>query len=117
MSRDGVDRVFEGLAHPTRRRILDLLFARPGRNVREVAAEFSVSRIAVLKHLKMLESCGLIHSEKIGRERRLYMNLAPIQLVYDRWTDRYGGFWAQRVADLKERLESRAERKAVDRAG
>ncbi|MCB9844646.1 MAG: helix-turn-helix transcriptional regulator [Phycisphaeraceae bacterium] len=111
MRPDPLSPVFEALAHPARRAMLDIVFEHPGRGVRELAAEFEMSRIAVMKHLRVLESCGLIRSEKDGRVRRLWFNAVPIQRIYDRWTDRYATFWAGRMADIKDRVEIAEDRK------
>jgi len=100
--------VFQALAHESRRRMLDLVKASPGIGIGELAREFDVSRIAVMKHLRVLEEAGLLVSEKHGRVRRLYRNLMPIQLIYDRWTDEYSAFWAGHMADLKYRVEGKA---------
>lgn len=105
---DQLDAVFAALAHETRRRILDLLKARPGSGVGDVAAEFDVSRIAIMKHLQVLEDAQLIVSEKRGRIRRLYFNAAPIRMIYDRWTDDFSGYWAGELTRLKYAAEKRA---------
>ncbi|MBX3359193.1 MAG: helix-turn-helix transcriptional regulator [Phycisphaeraceae bacterium] len=114
MKSDDMDSIFHALAHATRRAILDHLAGHPGATVSGVAARFESSRIAVMKHLRVLEDAGLVHSQKAGRERRLFFNVVPIQLIYDRWTDRYSSFWAGRMADIKDRIESRVSRKAAD---
>lgn len=103
-----MDAVFAALAHETRRRILDLLIAKPGAGVGEIAGGFDVSRIAIMKHLTVLEDAQLIVSEKQGRTRRLYFNAAPIQMIYDRWTDEYSAYWASEVTRLKYFSEARA---------
>lgn len=59
-----------------------------------------------MKHIRILEESGLLLTEKQGRTRSLYQNVAPIQLIYDRWTDEYGQFWAGHLVDLKYRVES-----------
>lgn len=105
---DQLDAVFTALAHETRRRILDLLRDRPGAGVGEIAAEFDVSRIAIMKHLAVLEEAHLIVSQKDGRTRRLYFNAAPIRMIYDRWTDDYSGYWAGEITRLKYLAEIRA---------
>ena len=105
---DQLDAVFAALAHETRRRILDLLRERPGVGVGEVAAEFDISRIAIMKHLQALEDAHLVASEKDGRMRRLYFNAAPIRMIYDRWTDDYSGYWAGEVTRLKYLAEQSA---------
>ncbi|MCY4647936.1 MAG: metalloregulator ArsR/SmtB family transcription factor [Gammaproteobacteria bacterium] len=103
-----LDLVLAAMAHPSRRRMLDLVSSMPGMSVTAVASHFDVSRIAVMKHLRILETAGLITSRKKGRVRHLFFNPIPIQLVYDRWTTQYAGFWAGRMADLKTRIEGRA---------
>jgi DNA-binding transcriptional ArsR family regulator len=100
--------VFAALAHETRRRILDLLRDKPGSGVGEIAGSFDVSRIAIMKHLTVLEDAHLIVSQKDGRTRRLYFNAAPIQMIYDRWTDDYSGYWAGEITRLKYLAEKRA---------
>lgn len=105
---DQLDAVFAALAHETRRRILDLLTKRPGSGVGEIAQEFDVSRIAIIKHLAVLEGAHLIVSQKDGRTRRLYFNAAPIRMIYDRWTDDYSGYWAGEITRLKYLAEKRA---------
>ncbi|NNF26745.1 MAG: helix-turn-helix transcriptional regulator [Gemmatimonadetes bacterium] len=99
--------VFDALGHETRRRILDIVKARPGSSVGEVAVQFDTTRVAVMHHIRQLEACDLIVSRKEGRTRRLFHNPVPIQLIYDRWTDEYGGFWASKMADVKYALEGR----------
>jgi len=108
--RDSLDAVFRALAHPARRRILDLLVQAPGCSVKWIAEHFEFSRIAVLKHLTALEKADLVISEKEGRTRRLWFNPVPSQRIHDRWTDQYSAFWAQRLADVKGRVESRARK-------
>ena len=103
-----MDAVFAALAHETRRRILDLLRNQPGAGVGVIAAEFDVSRIAIMKHLAVLEAANLIVSQKDGRTRRLYFNAAPIRMIYDRWTDDYSGYWAGELTRLKYLAEARA---------
>lgn len=105
-----MDAVFQALAHENRRRMLDIVKARPGIAVGALAAEFDVSRIAVMKHLSVLDEAGLIVSRKDGRSRRLYFNPVPIQMIYDRWTDELSAYWSRRVADVKYRAELAEER-------
>lgn len=104
-----LDNLFAALAHPARRQMLDLLMEGPGMSVMALASHFEVSRIAVMKHLKALEECGLVLSKKVGRTRQLFFNPVPLQLVHDRWTTKYSAFWSGRMADLKARVEKRAD--------
>jgi len=89
--------------------MLDLLTEAPGIGVQALASHFDMSRIAVMKHLKALEECGLVLSKKKGRTRHLFFNSVPIQLVHDRWSTQYSAFWTGRMADIKTRVETRAE--------
>ena len=101
-----MDAVFKALASPVRRRILDVLKRSPGSNVNAVCAHFDISRIAVMKHLGVLEEADLVLSEKDGRERKLHFNVVPIQQIYDRWTTEYSALWARRLTALKYRVEN-----------
>ncbi len=102
-----MDNTLRALANSTRRRILDIVRDNPGCNVNEVVRHFDTTRIAIMKHLRILEEAQLLISEKTGRNRRLYRNLVPIQLIYDRWTDEFSGFWAGQLADLKYKVEGK----------
>ncbi|MBI1900802.1 MAG: helix-turn-helix transcriptional regulator [Planctomycetia bacterium] len=104
-----MDQVFHALSHATRRAILDVVQAQPGSSVHDVCDYFEISRIGVMKHLRVLEKAGLLLSEKKGRTRRLYFNAVPIQMIYDRWTTEYSAFWAGGLTRIKYRIE--AERK------
>ena len=108
MTPESMDLTFHALAHAHRRRILDLVKGMPGCSVNDVAKYFETSRIAVMKHLRVLEAAGLVVSQKRGRVRELYFNSVPIQLIHDRWTTEYSRFWASQVTDLKFLIESRA---------
>ena len=106
MNPESMDSVFAALAHPSRRRILDIVKEDGGCCVNDVAAHFDVSRIAVMKHLRVLEDAKLIVSEKDGRTRRLYFNAIPIQMIYDRWTSDYSALWASKLTRLKYEVEA-----------
>jgi DNA-binding transcriptional ArsR family regulator len=107
MESDAMDAVFQALASVSRRRILDIIKERPGCSVNHVAGFFAESRINVMKHLRVLEDAGLIHSEKEGRTRKLYFNCVPIQLIHERWTTEYSALWAGRLTRVKYRVETR----------
>ena len=108
LTNESMDQIFQALAHETRRTILDLLRAQPGLTVGKLAAHFDVSRIAVMNHLAVLEKAGLVVSEKDRRSRCLYLNVVPIQMIYDRWTDDYSAHWAGRLASIKYAAEQAA---------
>jgi len=108
---DYMDAVFQALAHASRRLMLDKVKQSPGIGVGALASGFDVSRIAVMKHLAMIEAAGLIISEKQGRVRKLYFNVAPIQMIHDRWTDEYSQYWAGHLTGIKYRAENAQRRK------
>lgn len=101
-----MDALFAALASEPRRRILDILKKHPGCNVNRVCEFFSQGRVAVMKHLDVLEAADLVISEKVGRERLLYFNPVPIQMVYERWTSEFSVYWAGKLTRLKYRLEN-----------
>jgi DNA-binding transcriptional ArsR family regulator len=107
---DDMGAVFDALGSETRRRILDIVKNDPGVSVGAVAVHFDTTRIAVMRHIRILEETDLIISRKEGRTRHLYHNAVPIQLIYDRWTTEYSSLWAGRMADLKYRVEYGEER-------
>ena len=98
--------VFKALADPTRRFLLDLLFARDGRKLTELEAELSMTRFGVMKHLKVLEEAGLVVTRRSGREKLHYLNPVPIRMVHDRWIDKYTERHVAALVDLKTQLES-----------
>ncbi len=101
------DAVFQALAHAARRRMLDIVSRHPGISVGQLAAAFDVSRIAVMKHLGVLEHAGLLRSLKQGRQRKLYFNAVPIQAIHQRWTNSYSAYWSGQLLQIKDRAEAR----------
>ena len=99
------DRVFKALADPTRRLLLDRLFARDGRTLTELESEVEMTRFGVMKHLRVLEDAGLVVTRKVGREKLHYLNPIPIRLVHDRWIDKFTEQRVSALLDLKHRLE------------
>jgi len=97
--------LWRALADPTRRRILDLLRERP-RTTGEIARHFTISRIAVMRHLEVLTSAGLVTSRKRGRERWHYLNAVPLQRVHERWSDPLASHFARGLLRLKDRVEA-----------
>jgi predicted transcriptional regulator len=106
MKPDSMDKLFHALASPVRRQIMDIVRNQPGCSVNEVSKPFDVSRIAVMKHLAVLEQAGLIISEKEGRTRKLFFNSVPIQQIHERWSSEYSALWAEKLTGLKRKIES-----------
>jgi DNA-binding transcriptional ArsR family regulator len=99
------DRVFKALADPTRRTLLDRLFARDGRTLTELEADIEMTRFGVMKHLRVLEEAGLIVTRRSGREKLHFLNPVPIRMIYERWIDKYTEGPAAALVDLKTALE------------
>ena len=102
---DDDDRVFKALADPTRRFLLDLLFARDGRTLTELESELTMSRFGVMKHLKVLEEADLVVTRRAGREKLHFLNPIPIRQVHDRWIDKYTEHHVTALLELKAELE------------
>jgi DNA-binding transcriptional ArsR family regulator len=99
--------VFKALADPTRRFLLDLLFEREGRTLTELESQVDMTRIGVMKHLRLLEEAGLVVTQRSGREKLHFLNPVPIRLIHDRWIDKYTERRASALANLKTTLEAR----------
>ena len=101
------DEVFRALADSSRRTLLDRLFERDGQTLGELEAALpGMTRFGVMKHLRVLESAGLVTSRKVGRERHHYLNPVPIRRIHDRWLDRFRIRAADLLDDLKSALEA-----------
>lgn len=101
------DRVFKALADPTRRFLLDRLFARDGRTLTELESELEMTRFGVMKHLRVLEDAGLVVTRRVGREKHHFLNSVPIALVFDRWIGKYRERQVSALATLKHELEKK----------
>ena len=99
------DRVFKALADPSRRFLLDLLFERDGRTLSELESELEMTRFGVMKHLRLLEEAGLIVTRRSGREKLHFLNPVPIQLIHDRWIDKFRERQVSALTELKAKLE------------
>jgi uncharacterized protein YndB with AHSA1/START domain/biotin operon repressor len=105
-----VEPVFKALSDQTRRDLLDELFRRDGQTLNALASRFDMTRVAVAKHLRLLEDAGLVATRRRGREKLHYLNPVPIRLVHDRWVSKYTEAWAAGLADLKRDLEAPVEK-------
>jgi DNA-binding transcriptional ArsR family regulator len=99
------DRVFKALADPTRRFLLDLLFARDGQTLTELESAVEMTRYGVMKHLRVLEEAGLVVPRRSGREKLHFLNPVPIRLIHDRWIDKYTERHVTALVHLKHELE------------
>jgi DNA-binding transcriptional ArsR family regulator len=101
----GMD-VFEAVAEPTRRAVLDLLALRE-RSAGELVAAFpSLTQPGVSRHLRILRESQLVDARAEGT-KRVY-SLRPAALAeLDRWLESYRRFWGERLDDLEAHLDSK----------
>ena len=99
--------MFKALADPTRRFLLDLLFEREGLTLTELESQVDMTRIGVMKHLRLLEAAGLVVTRRSGREKLHFLNPVPIRLIHDRWINKYTERQVSALANLKINLEAR----------
>jgi len=109
-----MDEVFRALADPTRRSLLDELFAEDGQTLTSLEGRLPMTRFGVMKHLKVLEEAGLVKTKKRGREKLHFLNPVPIRLVHDRWVSKYAEPWAATLSELKSDLEDRVMEKVFE---
>jgi DNA-binding transcriptional ArsR family regulator len=97
-----VDEVFRALGDPTRRDLVERLGGGPA-TVSDLARPLEMSLSAVVQHLAVLESCGLVSSEKVGRTRTCRLESAGLQLASD-WFAGQRALWERRLDRLGEVL-------------
>jgi DNA-binding transcriptional ArsR family regulator len=99
--------LFEVLAEPSRRRVLDLLRERE-RTVGELVDALGMSQPAVSKHLRVLREARLVEA-RVDAQRRIYtLRPEPLEDV-DAWLEPYRKFWRGKLAALQAHLASEAD--------
>jgi DNA-binding transcriptional ArsR family regulator len=104
MDHDVVDGVLAALADPTRRQLLDLLAAHGQATATTLAGGLPVSRQAIVKHLTVLDTAGLVSSVKIGREVRYGVRPEALDATA-RWMAALAADWDRRLAKIKRIAE------------
>jgi DNA-binding transcriptional ArsR family regulator len=105
--------IFHALGDATRRKMLRDLAGRE-RTVSELAEPFSISLAAASKHIKVLESAGLIRREVRGRTHLCRLDPGPLASAHE-WLSFYEGFWTERLDALERLLHEEDARKASTR--
>jgi len=101
--RDRVDAVFQALADPNRRFVLESLADRESATATELAAALPVTRQAVAKHLGLLRTAELVEATRVGRELRYRLTPAPLGDAVE-WMEQVGAQWDERLAALGRHL-------------
>jgi DNA-binding transcriptional ArsR family regulator len=102
--------VFQAIADPTRREIINMI-ANQSMNLNAVADQFSISRPAISKHIKILIECGLITIKQQGRERYCEARLQKLNEV-SQWIEQYRAFWTKKLDALENFLTEEKSSKA-----
>jgi DNA-binding transcriptional ArsR family regulator len=103
--------VFNAIAEPRRREIVELLAGGGPRAVGELVAALRIPQPAVSKHLSVLRAVGVVSVSKQGQQRLYRLNAQELKPVHD-WVKTYERLWSHQLVRIKER----AERKAMERS-
>jgi DNA-binding transcriptional ArsR family regulator len=98
-----INRVFQALADPTRRAVIERLCAGPAA-MSELAQPFDMALPSFSQHLAVLENCGLVRSTKTGRVRTYRLAPAPLKIA-EHWMVRQRAVWDRRLDQLDEVLQ------------
>ncbi|QPC95316.1 metalloregulator ArsR/SmtB family transcription factor [Mesorhizobium sp. INR15] len=90
-----MDGIFRALADPTRRRVVERLNRSPA-SVSELAEPFGMALPSFIEHLKVLEGCGLVRSQKAGRIRTYQLAPEPLKLA-ENWLSEQRTLWERRL--------------------
>jgi DNA-binding transcriptional ArsR family regulator len=94
--------VFQAIADPTRRQIIDLI-SNDLMNLNAIAEKFDMSRPAISQHIKILAECGIIEIEKKGRER--YCKIQPRSLIPAfLWMEQHQKQWEEKLNSFESYL-------------
>lgn len=99
---------FQAIADPNRRQILRLL-SRDTMTINALADNFDMSRPAVSKHIKALDSAGLISIQNIGKERYCILRQDGFDALQE-WIDYFDGFWKSKLKKLETLLGEKAKK-------
>jgi len=95
--------VFQAIADPTRRQIINLI-AQQSLNLNAIAENFEISRPAISQHIRVLTECGIVVIRKQGRERYCEAKLEALSEVSN-WVDQYRHFWNEKFNSLDRYLQ------------
>jgi DNA-binding transcriptional ArsR family regulator len=101
------DQLFKALADPSRRALLDLLYAQDGQSLSQLCEHLDMTRQSVSQHLELLQAANLVATRRLGREKLHFLNPVPLQDIYERWIRKFEKPRLKALHDLKRRLESK----------
>jgi DNA-binding transcriptional ArsR family regulator len=97
--------VFQVIADPSRRQILQLL-TKDSYNINGLSENFDMSRPAVSKHIKILQTAGFVSIQEIGRERYCILNQEGFNEIRN-WISHFDKFWSSKLKTLEKALNSK----------
>jgi DNA-binding transcriptional ArsR family regulator/uncharacterized protein YndB with AHSA1/START domain len=106
------DDIWRALSNPVRRRLLDDMRRGPRTTTELAKVAPSLSRFAVMQHLRVLENAGLVLVQRQGRQRYNYLNAVPLRQMYERWVSRLAGQVAGESLRVKQFVEVASDREA-----
>ncbi len=109
-----LDRVFQALADPGRRLMVERLSQGPA-SVSELGKPLAMSLAAVVQHVQVLESSGLVRSQKIGRTRTCRINPGALSLA-EHWISERRSLWERRFDRLGDYLADTGDDNAPNSA-
>jgi len=105
--------VFNAIAEPRRRAIVDALRDGRGHAVAEVVARLRLRQPSVSKHLGVLRKVGLVSVSRSGRQRLYRLNAEELKPVHD-WVRTYTPLWNRQLERIKERAERKTHERVTD---
>lgn len=96
---------FQVIADPSRREILGML-TKDTYNINALAENFDMSRPAVSKHIKILQTAGFITIQEIGRERHCILNQEGFNELKN-WISHFDKFWSRKLQKLDNVLNDK----------
>ena len=104
--------VFQAIADPTRRKIIDLI-SHQTMNLKTIADYFNISRPAISQQIKILNECGLVEIKREGRETFCSIQPQELKKIAD-WAGRYSRLWEERIDAFEtyvNKLQSKKNKK------
>jgi DNA-binding transcriptional ArsR family regulator len=101
-----LDHVFQALADPTRRGLIERLSSGPA-SVSQLAQPLPITLAAVGQHVQVLEASGLVRTDKVGRVRTVTLTPAPLRTA-EQWIAERRTLWEQRLDRLGQVLAEQA---------
>ena len=105
--------VFNAIAEPRRRQIVELLARRGALAVGAMVAALGLPQPAVSKHLAVLHEVGIVSATKYGRQRLYQLEARELKQVYE-WVSKFERLWVHQLDRIKQRAELKAKEKRLN---